>query len=808
MVTRKILPGVIASSLMLPAIPSWSQLEEVIVTARKREESVLNVPVAVTAFSGQQLEQFGTDDMYTLTERVPGFVMGTQVASIGPTPSLRGIGTGTLNPTIDQSVSLNIDGLGFSQALAFSSGMFDMASMEVLRGPQSLFYGKNSTAGVISINTRDPADEFEAEVGVGYEADAEEWQISGILSGPITDTFGVRLAVQQTSMDGYFDNNGVSDGISSLAPSTPKIPESEELTVRGTAVWEPTSAFTAKLKATYNTVDIPGYGGNGQLSSCPDGLDTNFTAPPLDPGIVGALGYYYGTTDVRWWPENEDCKLDDKVAIVSMDPSNPLYTGIRNGGVPFFDLEQYYGSLLLDWEISEDLTLSSVTGYANSEHNVMINGLNTGLAGPIIVADTNFSREDFTQELRLTSNYDGAWNYMIGAYYQDGEMVNRTGLYFFGPRDKGKLPIDIETQAIFGQLLWRIVPDVELAAGARYTDETRKFKPVNLATGEPFPIETYFTDELQTDDVSPEFSVTWTPTETLTFFGGYRKAFKSGSWDTVSNPRGFDLSFDDEDVEGYEGGMKTLMLDSTIALNVSGYFYEYDNLQVGANESTPDGFLIRTLNAASATIWGIDMDVAWAVPSIDGLELFAVANYNNAEYDKFDNALCWGGQTSAEGCDQDFDEVTGLYQAQDLSGGDLLRAPEFGATFGFTYEKSFGDTILTLGSSTLWSDEYAANTLLRDDFYQDSYFKTSASIGLRAADGAWEVNLIGKNLNDEITAGNCTNFNGQYGNVPGTIITGSPTGERGIGGVDEAVCIAERGRELWLKVTIRPSVRF
>lgn len=202
------------------------------------------------------------------------------------------------------------------------------------------------------------------------------------------------------------------------------------------------------------------------------------------------------------------------------------------------------------------------------------------------------------------------------------------------------------------------------------------------------------------------------------------------------------------------------------------------------------------------------MDATWAVPAVEGLELFAVANYHNAEYDTFDNALCWGGQTAAQGCDQNFAETTGLYTSQDLSGSDLLRAPEFGATSGFTYERPIGDTILSIGSSTLWSDEYASNALLRDDMYQDSYFKASASLGLRAADGAWEVQLIGKNLNDEITAGNCTNFNGQYGNLPSTIITGSPTGQQGVGGVDELVCIAERGREIWLKVTIRPSARF
>ncbi len=805
MFSRKLIPGLVASSLLLPAIPSFAQLEEVIVTARKREESVLNVPVAITALSGDQLKQFGTNDMYSLTERVPGFVMGTQVASIGPTPSLRGIGTGTLNPTIDQSVSLNVDGMGFSQALAFSTAMFDMASLEVLRGPQSLFYGKNSTAGVISITTKDPGDEFELEVGGGYEVNAEEYLVHAIVSSPITDTLGVRVGVQYSDMEGWQDNNAVGDGISSITPNIPKIPNKDDLILRGTVKWEPTENFTAKLKANHNTVKVDGSGGAGQLSACPDGVNTNV---PDDYFLKDAVAAFYGTQSPQFLAANEDCKIDNNINAVWMNPDNPLFTGVRNGGEPFSDLEQSFGSLLLDWQFTDSLLLSSVTGYNEVEHNVMINGVQTGYAGPLIVADTNFHRQDLTQELRLTSSYSGAWNFMAGAYYQDGSMYNRTGLYFFQPVfgsfPKGKLPIDIETWAVFGQVLWQVTDNVELAAGARYTDETRDYKPKNLETGEPFPIELYKTDHLATDDVSPEFTITWTPSDTMTLFAGYRKAFKSGSWDTVSNPRGLDQAFGDEDVEGYEGGIKTFLADHTVSLNASAYYYEYSDLQVGANQSTPQGFEIRTLNAASATVWGIDFDLAWAPPSVEGLELFVNGNYNNAEYDKFDNAECWGGQTAAQGCNQDLDPVTGLYNAQDLSGGDLLRAPEFQTNFGFTYERPFTQsTVMSLGWSTQWSDEYAANTLLRSDFYQDSFFKHSASISLRDADDRWQVDLIGKNLTDEITAGNCTNFNGQYSNLPGTIITGSPTGAQGIGGIDEAVCITERGRELWLKFTYR-----
>ena len=806
MYPRKLLLSSVAVSLMLPAAPVLSQeLEEIIVTARKREESILKVPIAATAYTGEQLERFNTDDLYTLTERVPGFVMGTQVASIGPTPSLRGIGTGTLNPTIDQSVALNIDGMGFSQALAFTSGMFDLQQMEVLRGPQSLFYGKNSTAGVISLTTRDPGDEFELILGTAYESVAEEKVGEFIISGPVTDTLGLRLAVKYTDMEGWLDNDAIGDGITSFTPKVDTIPNKDETVVRGTALWEPSDRFNAKLKVNYLQQDMEGSGGAGQLNACPDGTVT----PDLSglPGLGPILVALYGGSP-QFYPAHEDCDFDDSLNVVDVNPNHPLYIGIRNNGTPFFELDQSFGSLQMNYDLTPELTLNSVTGYQQTQHEVMINGGQTGFAGPLIIADTDFDRRDFTQELRLTSNYEGIVNFMLGAYYQDGNMRNRTGLFFLGPRDRGAMEINIDTISFFGQTTFTFNPRWELSAGLRWTDEERDFSAVNLATGEPFDPSLYGNvDELNAENVSPEVALTYTPTDDLTFFVSYREAFKSGSWDTVSNPRGIDLAFGDENVRGYEGGMKARFLDNTLALNFSAYSYKYDDLQVGANQSTPQGFTIVTLNAASADVYGVDFDFTYAAP-IEGLEVFGVANWNHARYDDFEDAQCWGGQTAFDGCNRLPDPDTGLFNAQDLSGGELLRAPDLQATLGFTYEWAIagGDMLMSVGSSTQWSDEFASNTLLRDDFFQDSFFKTSASLGLRAASGAWEVSLVGKNLNDEITAGNCTNFNGVVGNVPGTILTGSPTGQRGIAGVDETVCIPERGRELWLELKLRPML--
>jgi Outer membrane receptor proteins, mostly Fe transport len=137
--------------------------EDIIVTARKRQESLLKVPVVETAIPKMRLEQLQTSDLKNIATLVPGLLVGNQLLSIGTQVSIRGIGTSSSDPGVDQSVSLNIDGMQLGSGLAYSSGMFDTAQVEVLKGPQALFYGKSSPGGVISISTADPTDKFEAD---------------------------------------------------------------------------------------------------------------------------------------------------------------------------------------------------------------------------------------------------------------------------------------------------------------------------------------------------------------------------------------------------------------------------------------------------------------------------------------------------------------------------------------------------------------------------------------------------------------------------------------------------------------------
>ena len=184
----------LAQSSTTSAQSGTTTLEEITVTARKRTESILNVPVIETAISAQTLDSMQVTNISDLPALVPGLNVEHTFLSIGPLVSIRGVGTTSEDPGVQQSVGLNLDGMSLANGLAFTSGLFDLAEAEVLKGPQALFYGKSSPAGVISLRTADPTDKQEIIATAGYEFVAVEPIASLILSGPVSDTVKMRLS--------------------------------------------------------------------------------------------------------------------------------------------------------------------------------------------------------------------------------------------------------------------------------------------------------------------------------------------------------------------------------------------------------------------------------------------------------------------------------------------------------------------------------------------------------------------------------------------------------------------------------------
>ena len=243
-------------------------------------------------------------------------------------------------------------------------------------------------------------------------------------------------------------------------------------------------------------------------------------------------------------------------------------------------------------------------------------------------------------------------------------------------------------------------------------------------------------------------------------------------------------------------------------MNLAGYYYHYSDLQVGALElqQLPAGqgvtYALRTINAASANVYGVEFSATYAPRAIEGLTLNAAANWNHATYGSFPNAPCGNGQTAAQGCDNLLSDATGRYTAQDLSGHRLVRAPRWNIIGGLDYEMPVGgDMRLVFGGNVNYTSTYATTLVDLPGMEQSGYAKIDANLALHGPGDHWELALIGKNLTNEYTTAWCINTNVENATVFGGQTSGGT--DSGPAGRDEAVCSVERGRELWVRLSFK-----
>lgn len=795
----------VAAALVLPVGSALAADgdDEIIVQARKRDESIMSVPVVANVLGAEKLDQLAIGGVEDIADKITGLNYQSGNNASGTLVSLRGVGTNSNNPAVDQSVALVVDGQQFTQGLAFRAATFDMARVEVLKGPQALFFGKAAPGGVISIRTADPGNKLELLARAGYEFEAQKQVYEAVVSGPVSETLGLRLAAQYSDANGYFYNKSNPPigplAFGALAPTNKRVHNNETFILRATALWNPVDSFSARLKFNYVRDEIQGWGSMGQMVSCPEG-----TSPRLPIPYAAIAG--------------DDCTLDRNYYGPDIKPASFGDGTISNNGVEFNLSEQYFGSLEMNYDLSPTLSLTSVSTYYDVSQKSLGNVTISSNVGPVFLLDGTWDKRDFTQELRLTSDLPGRFNFMLGGFYQNADLtyafdlpVNKE-LIALGiplPTSLGQFKSDIaiDTYSLFGQGLFKITPQLELGLGARWTSEKRFIVP-NLVTGPSYSpagfVLPIVTNRLSANNWSPELSLTYRPNDNLTIFFNLKQAYKSGSFDVGGSiSPNTNIAFGDERVRGGELGLKSRMLDGALRLNIAGYYQNFKDMQVKANSVVSNtGIGVRTLNAASAEIYGIDMDFTYSPPTVEGLSIYGGVNWNVAKYKDFPNAPCWWGQIASEGCNQFLDLATGRFTSQNLKGQRLLRAPEWTANAGFDYETPVSDSLkFRIGGNLAYSSSYS--TTIENYYFQDGYAKLGATLGLGSKNGRWMVELIGDNLTDRLTAGSCFVEPVADSIVLARSANRNGAATRGPTGVGEVMCAPNPGRSVFLRLTIR-----
>lgn len=773
-------------------------LQDIVVTARKRKETTQDVPVAVTAISAATIQKYDLTSLERVAASTPSFVVGRAPSGSGATLVLRGIGSNTTSIGLEQSVAVIVDGAYYGQGRTINEGFFDLGRLEILKGPQALFFGKNATAGVVSITTADPGDKLEVLARAGYEFRARQIVGEAVISTPLSDTLGVRIAVRGSKMNrGYFKQLGTDQVYPTInRTSTAQVVaptnhvsgpagdgRGEEFYVRGTVKWEPTDQLTATIKANFgnNTSDNPS--ASSVYYNCPTGKTAGNPAIPCERKFQSSANRF-------------------PAAIATT--------------VPYANEDGQTGNQYRSWAVNanvayemDDVTLTSVTNYNWNRNIFQFDGDSLSRAGAPGVFATEWSTfHAFSEELRALTSYDGPVNLMVGGYYQktkrdylawtaSGGLENSAApqpfqRYLANSKDS---ETEGETIAGFGQVIYKPVDQVEVTGGVRYTHETKDSyflqpysHPIRVTQGIFLP-NTRIVSNQSFDDWSPEVTVSYKPTPDINIWAAYKTAYKSGGFSNsgiLSPSAGLpDFEFDPEKARGFEGGIKTTLLDRQLRFNVTAYSYKYDNLQLDFFRS--DIFAFTTINAGSARTRGVEVDFEFAPRGLDGFDIHGSLNYNKSRYGESIGAPCYAGQTRAQGCNlvyvnngsangtaRPFNAATdSVANRQNLKGQPTANAPEWAGTLGMNYEASLPGG-LTLGTSVdaRYSGSYLATAFGNPATRQNRYVNLDASIRLKTAEDRWELAVIGKNLTNRwyATGGNdAPNSGGGTGTLSGVL---------------------------------------
>ncbi|TDG13025.1 TonB-dependent receptor [Seongchinamella unica] len=772
------------------------QLEEVVVTATKRAESMQDVSISMIAMSGDSIKDMGITRGEDFAVDIPAVAI-TQ-SPIGNFVFIRGVGTPGVNQGIEQSVSIFHDGIYMGRSQLARAPFMDLERVEVLRGPQSVLFGKNTIGGAIHVISAKPTQEVEGMISGLYGWEDGEKEITGVISGPITDTLSGRLAYRGYELDGYLENVLTGDDG----------PERDDETLRVQLAWDATD--TLLITGKWEQSDFENRQVSTQLANfdtAPAGIGFNNLNQALVSSITGGDG-----TE----------KYDDERAVINdggaaLGQLLPQYAGLPG----FPDLPEVsensmeLGTLTLDWLIGEH-SLTAITGYAHYDYRDICDCDFSAL--PFIQVDAREDYDQFSQEIRLTSPGGEKLDYIVGLYYHQSDLEYSASDSFgsslaapllgapaaLTPNLSRDYSLDQEQDmwAVFGSATYSFTDTTRLTVGMRYFEESKEVDhplskrftdgwDYSAAVGAPAGTITYGDTAAEYDRFLSDFA--GTPLVTIpegiyaallgTFehdirkrkrdedditgsltlehdIGGDSMVFatvangtKGGGFDarflkTTNDPR---FEYDEEKAISYELGVKSSLLDGLMTLNATVFYTEIEDFQVSVFDGQT-GFVVQ--NAAELESKGVEIDIKWA--ATENLTLGFAGSYLDAVYADYATAPCWtltGSQPENRGNCIDRGMET---ERRDASGDTINYAPEFAYNLNFDYRLPVGDALEARAVLNInYSDGYATAGDL-DEIYtwQDDYTKVDLRLSLGGVNGMWDVALIGKNLTDEYISGN------------------------------------------------------
>lgn len=737
MFRQKSLASLLLTALFSTGIQAQITLEEIVVTAQKREENLQDTPIAITAFTEDDLNGQLVNDISKVADFTPNVVFDTTTpvsgASNGAVVFIRGIGQLDFSLATDPGVGIYIDGVYSSRALGGVLDILEIERLEILRGSQGTLFGRNTIGGAINITTKRPDEELSGVVEATL-GEFDRTDFKGSVSVPIRDNLRAKFSFSSKERDGFVDRINVGD----------ELGNEERQSYRAAIQFEPTEDIDIYATFDYSHINEQSAG------SVLVGITESAGIPAQ--GVAPSSTFAYNQFFV---PQNPGAQPYDATFLLGGENDRTLATGPTGT-----ELDTYGASLTFSWHLPW-FEFKSITAYRDTDGEFFRDPDNS----TIRITETsnpNYRHEQFTQEFQLLgSGFDERLQYVLGVYFleEKGEDDVFVPIFALTPPPPLGPPapvafqafinnfaeVDNSSFALFGQGTYDITDKLSATFGIRYTEDEKEYGftqfisadeagtlvllPLVGATGSG-EVSDKFTETNFRGTLEYQFN------EDTLFYFSYTDGFKSGGFNIrYVVPRAEPLSFAPETIESFEIGAKWQGFNNRVRLNAAAFISEYDNIQIQLFE-TGGGPL--TQNAGVADILGLEAEVTFV--ATDNLLLSAGFGYIDAEYDELNLP------------------TTTVAQAINLDTA-LANTPETTANVSAEYTHTVDWGQLVLRGDYSYTDDVFNDAQNSPFLFQNSYHLFNASLTFTTSDDLWDLMVFGTNLTDEriITSGD-SNF--------------------------------------------------
>lgn len=692
-------------------------LEELIVTARRIEESQQDVPIAITTVTGKALLERGIFSTDTLDNIVPNLQFSNNAPLAGNNNSsqvfIRGIGQTDPTGTVDPGVGLYIDDVYMGQSIGGTMDFRDIASVQVLRGPQGTLFGRNTIGGAILLNTTEPGDTVSvtAQGRVGTD---NLIQVFGAIDLPVSDKIRTRFTVGSRDQDGYVTR--LVDGLD--------LGDTNNSTFTGKVIFDVTDNLQVKLLLDHTQADENGtplvFAASTETAAFQWAVSIAAGCPGAVPGQVPLI--------------------DDPRCANDFQAAGPF---ANNGTFPLRSrLENYGGSFQVAYALSDTVTVKSITAFRQINWEGTRDADNTPF--PILHTEYDSRGEQFSQEVQVSYVSDRL-SAVTGLFLYDEVIDDMLTVTLapppapLGTRDSDNVLIDNHNYAVFGQVNYDLTDSLSLTVGARYTDETKASTPDQFSLDTP-DIKWVPNEEFKRsfDALTLNVSAAYRWSDALMTYATFSQGFKSGGWNSHFNfpipPTDLEqiIPFAEEKADNLEFGFKADLLNNSLRINGAVFFTDYRDLQITFRY----GVAPFLTNAGSASNNGAELEVSW-IPA-PGLIIDASLAYLDANIDEV---------TALDAASLQNPIVTGV-----AVGNRLPFAPEFQGSFGIGYDFEMdGGYSITPRIDTSFQTTTFFDAINTPEIAQnEARFLVDASIALNAPDQGWQIVVGGLNLTNQL----------------------------------------------------------